>query len=73
VSNEGWPLLTGFGISRLNYDGITLSGASILKGNVRWMAIELIEPGVHEQRHNFHTRQSDIWAFGMVVYVSVPP
>jgi hypothetical protein len=24
-------------------------------------------------KHLFHTKQSDVWAFGMVLYVRVPP
>ena len=46
------------------------------------MAIELIEPQpeptstpetepeyLQHRRHNFHTKPSDVWAYGMVLYV----
>lgn len=65
------PLLTDFGISRLLIESKTLTGTNSLKGNVRWMSIELLDWRVHATipQHQFHTKASDVWAFGMVVYV----
>ena len=34
------------------------------------MAPELIDAEDYEGEHSFHTKASDVWAFGMVVYVS---
>ena len=52
-------------------DGLTISGTSNLKGSIRWLAIELIDQHEPEesQTQTFHTKQSDVWAFGMTVYV----
>lgn len=47
----------------------TLSGSSTtekLKGSIRWMAYEFFADGQTE-----HTKETDIWAFGMTAYVSL--
>ncbi len=56
--------MADFGISHI----ITTSAASTttgVGGSVRWMAVELlaVEAGKH-------TKQTDVWAYGMVIYVS---
>lgn len=72
VSSDERPIITDFGVSRLLVDGVTVAGTSSLKGNVRWMAIELIDPQapLGTQIHQLHTKATDMWAFGMVLYVS---
>ncbi len=40
------------------------------KGTVRWMAIELF-PTISGDPPSNHDEKSDVWAFGMVVYVRV--
>ncbi len=45
--------------------GATTTSA-LTKGTVRWMAKELFVPGNPSPKHD---EKSDIWAFGMVVYV----
>ena len=50
-----------------------MTGTSSLGGNTRWMPIELFNPSVYKdssRNHEVHTKRSDVWAFGMVVYVS---
>lgn len=71
MDDNGRPLLAGFGISRLSIDDVTLTGTSTFKGNLRWLAIELINNhGTSgSQARSYHTQKSDIWAYGMVVYV----
>jgi serine/threonine protein kinase len=73
VSHDERPMLSDFGISRLVIESETVLGTSNLKGNYRWMAFELFaaQPSSNAPplRHQFHTRESDIWALGMVVYV----
>ena len=70
IDDEGNPLLCDFGISRVVDESMTVTGTKSLKGNVRWMAIELIAPmDVDSGGHQFHTKESDVWAFGMVLYV----
>ncbi len=43
------------------------------KGSVRWMAIELLAVDTSEVRNlgkpAVHTKMTDVWAFGMVIYV----
>lgn len=38
------------------------------RGNIRWQAPELVIES--EAENNFHTEASDIWALGMVYFVS---
>ena len=64
------PLVTDFGISHAlatsSARAQTTSGA---KGTVRWMAVELF--GFGSASSTKATKESDVWAFGMTVYVSV--
>ncbi|TDL15424.1 kinase-like protein, partial [Rickenella mellea] len=82
ISPEGDPLLTDFGISRTLVVTHILTGLSNLMGSVRWMATELLNPNGRslddsdaEDRTLMtefavaQTKETDIWAFGMVVYV----
>ena len=70
ISHDGLPVLSDFGISRLLINSVTITGTTSIKGNTRWMAPELLLPeeGV-ELEHSCHTKATDVWAFGMVVYV----
>ena len=65
-------MLSGFGISRLVKDGVTVTGTRDFKFSVNWMSIELVIPsdtvGIADP-DRVHTMQSDIWALGMVFYV----
>ena len=64
-------MLSDFGVSRLLVNSMTVAGTSSLKGVMRWMAPELILPNEEIQmKHACHTKATDVWAFGMVVYVS---
>ena len=54
--------MADFGMSKMSQEG----GFATSKepgGSIRWMAPELFEAGAR------HTKQSDIWAFGMTVLV----
>ena len=65
-------MITDFGISHLLANSNTFAGSTLMKGNTRWMSPELISIEDDEDIENaFHTKASDMWAFGMVVYVCV--
>ena len=69
VDSSGIVKISNFGTSRIN-DNRTVAETKNTKGNVRWMAVELLmnsESGC--EKYNVHTKQSNVWAFGMVVYV----
>ncbi len=68
ISQTGQPLLSDFGLSlALSQSASWATTTSALtKGTVRWMAKELFVPGNPSPKHD---EKSDIWAFGMVVYV----
>ncbi|KLO13917.1 kinase-like protein, partial [Schizopora paradoxa] len=65
ISEDRNPLLCDFGISRLTS---TTTTSTDIRGSMPWMARELFvvpqnaAPSKHDER-------SDIWAFGMVIYV----
>jgi serine/threonine protein kinase len=71
ISHDGHPVLSDFGVSRLLISSKTIAGTESLKGNARWMAPELLEPADIARRHEFHTKATDVWAFGMVVCVRI--
>ena len=69
VDDDGGPLLCDFGISRILEKTATypISHTTVtggLRGTVRYMSKELLS------ENGSHTESSDIWAFGMTVYVS---
>ena len=70
MAEDGRPVLSDFGISRLLIHSKTFAGTTSIKGNLRWMAPELLmaEEDV-ETEHECHTKATDVWAFGMVIYV----
>ncbi|KAL5522769.1 hypothetical protein ACEPAG_8787 [Sanghuangporus baumii] len=66
VGHSGEPLICDFGISRILSHSLSNGGTSSasLKGSARWMAPELFN--VEIDTH--HTKETDMWAFGMTVY-----
>lgn len=71
MNNWGEPKLTDFGLSRiLDYtwtSALRSSSHSSPRGTTRWMTYELVEDGSDSDC----TKESDMWAFGMVIYVSL--
>ncbi|THH03007.1 hypothetical protein EW145_g6609 [Phellinidium pouzarii] len=66
ISPSGVPLLIDFGISHLTLATSTLESATdARKGTFRWLSPELIFPKDGEQDADVHTKESDVWAFGM--------
>ncbi|EJD08193.1 kinase-like protein, partial [Fomitiporia mediterranea MF3/22] len=70
VSPGGDPLICDFGLSRLivathTMNAVTQSGTQ--RGSTRCMSPEIIEP---PDGHVTYSEQSDIWAFGMTIYMS---
>ncbi|TDL15872.1 kinase-like protein [Rickenella mellea] len=79
ISPSGAPLLTDFGISRMLIVTHTVTVLKDLIGSVRWMAYELIAPHcqlpsnvdtttITEMKPTVPSKETDVWAFGMVVY-----
>ena len=72
ISETREPLLADFGLSRVlasSLAGLTTSTTlASPKGTVRWMAVELFLPS-EANPEPISTFETDIWAFGMVVYV----
>ena len=74
VDWSGVAKISDFSTARLLVNDRTVAEIKKMKGNVRWMAIELLteqhsKPDSSHAPHNFHTKESDVWAFGMVIYV----
>ena len=69
MSSDGHPMLADFGISRFDsVDGE--SAEASYEGSIRWMSSELIRALMSGSGRPVHTKKSDVWAFGMVLYVS---
>ena len=66
-------MLCDFGISRMVKEGVTVTGTDAFKFSINWLAIELVIPSDSagtDAENGLHTMKSDIWAMGMVFYVS---
>lgn len=71
VGDSGEPLICDFGISRMLNSSLSITGSSTgaLRGSARWMAPELFDIMVGNA---CHTKETDVWAFGMTVFVRLP-
>ncbi len=68
VSDDNQALLTDFGVSRM--DALTAGYTTkSVKGNARWQAKEFFEIMDDDAPPPTHTVKTDIWAFGMTIYV----
>ncbi|THH11312.1 hypothetical protein EW145_g736 [Phellinidium pouzarii] len=71
ISQSGDPLLCDFGISNKLSPSQSFSiGSSTtggIRGTIRYMAKELLKPVEKGQTENTHSKESDIWAFGMSI------
>jgi len=72
MSDAGEPLLADFGISCIMTSSSTTNTTTGVKGSARWMAVELLTPSETAESGK-HTKQTDVWAYGMVVYVTDRP
>jgi len=70
VSEDGEPLLADYGISRFMASFHSFGGTTTdISGSARWMAIELLFIGSEaDSSPSFHSKESDVWAYGMVLY-----
>ena len=69
ISSNGRAVLTDFGRKQLLINVGAVVGTQSLQGSVRWSAPELLVLTDEAQTHECYTKASDVWAFGMVVYV----
>ena len=70
MDSLGKPLITDFGCSRmLSYSQTIMKTTTTdrVRGSLRWMAYELVSDEEEELKH---TKASDVWAYGMTLYVS---
>ena len=69
VDSLGNVRIGDFGLSRmLSDESLWVTSATQAPGTVRWMAFELF--GLDDD-HVEHTKASDMWAYGMIIYVSI--
>ena len=69
ISSNVRAVLTDFGTAQLLIDAGVVAGARSLNSSVRWSAPELLVLTDEAHAHEFYTKASDVWAFGMVIYV----
>lgn len=70
ISDDGTPLLADFGISHVLMSeniAVLRSSSGDTSGTLRWMAYEQLAA-----EFPIYTMPTDIWAFGMTVYVRYP-
>ena len=66
-------MLCDFRISQMVKEGVMVTGTNTFKFSINWLAIELVIPSDSAGTavvNGLHTMKSDIWAMGMVFYVS---
>lgn len=68
ISATGIPQISDFGMSRMidASQRIRQTTTGSIRGSIPWMAMELFESG---ETKATYTKETDIWAFGMTVYV----
>ena len=69
MNSDGRPIVADFGISRF----VSVNGEpteASYEVSILLMASELIEELMSGSGRLVHTKKSDVWAFGMVIYVS---
>jgi serine/threonine protein kinase len=69
ISKDGHAVISDFGTSRLWMNNATIEGSTTFKHSTRWTAPELFQDASKVQGHLLHSKETDVWAFGMVVYV----
>ena len=70
LSDFDEPLLADFGISRCVTSASISDTSTSPKGSARWMAREFFMFGLDESDTIVeHSKETDVWAFGMVLYV----
>ncbi len=75
LSPEGTPLLADVGISKLEASSFTMLAGPIAESvwrSLRWLACEFLEfsdDDVNSTRRLEHNEKTDVWAFGMTIYV----
>lgn len=68
IANSGDARICDFGGSRIAYASKSVAKPSTgIRGTPRYLAYELI---TLLDQHPRHTKESDVWAFGMTVFVS---
>lgn len=80
-------MITDFGLSRMMSCkparlNTTPNDVALGGGSIRWMAYEFLKPAPNSIGENMllgeehgsvvrHTKETDMWAFGMVIYASL--
>jgi hypothetical protein len=72
ISHSGIPMLSDFGVSRIMAASQVTTETTGVKGSTRWMAIEFMSiDGSSSSQSTTANERTDVWAFGMTVYVSL--
>lgn len=50
---------------------LSQDGLCYALGAARWIAPEVMKPADIPRRHKFHSKATEVWGFGMVVYVCI--
>ena len=69
ISSDGRAVLTDFGTTQQLINAGIVAGERSLQDSIPWSAPELLALTDEAHAHEVYTKASDVWAFGMVVYV----
>ena len=69
VSEDGRAILSEFGTPMAVTKLESIAETQIAEEYARWTAPELLKASEQSSVYPFCTKASDVWAFGMVVYV----
>jgi serine/threonine protein kinase len=72
MSSTGVPMLSDFGVSRVIDASHVTTDTTSVRCSTRWMAYELFPQldGTSYRKPVTPNERTDVWAFGMTVYVS---
>lgn len=70
MSSSGVPLLTDFGISRLESSSGTGYNTDSVRGSTRWLAYEFFQISDNDDDPPpGHNKKTDVWSYGMTLLV----
>ncbi|KLO07120.1 kinase-like protein [Schizopora paradoxa] len=67
VSLDGTPLLTDFGVSRLESSSTTGYNTETVRGSTRWLSFEFFEISDDDLPPPTHNEKTDVWSLGMTI------
>lgn len=68
MNNDHRAVIADFGLAAVMSSTSLITASATGGGTVRWMAPELLMPEEYGLTHSKSSKESDVYAFGMVIY-----